>query len=71
MKNFNSFQTLSTLTNVSMSSIKGGATMDEINSVYQHGFISSDQYKNILDQIQNGQLDLNTLTGEWWGGGVL
>ena len=54
-----------------MSSIKGGASLDEITNVWQKQLITDDQYKNLLNEIATGALNPDTLTGEWWGAGSL
>jgi hypothetical protein len=71
MKNQTSFQLLEAINFNSMATIKGGATMDEVNNALDKGLISQDQFQQIVEGVGSGSLDLKTLTGEWWGGGAL
>ena len=71
MKNLKSFQTLQTINNQSISAVKGGATMDEINAIYKDGLLKDDQYATLMKDIETGIIDPKSLTGEWWGAGSL
>ena len=71
MKNQTSFQELELINYNSLATIKGGATMDDVNNALNQGLISQDQFQQIIDGVNSGSLDLKTLTGEWWGGGAL
>ena len=71
MKNFNSIQSLEILNSEKMSLLKGGASMEEINSVFQKGLISKEQFNDLVDGILSNKIDPNSLVGEWWGAGSL
>ena len=71
MKNQTSFQQLELINFNSLATVKGGATMDQVQNALSQGLITSDQFQQIIDGANSGTLDLNTLTGEWWGGGAL
>ncbi len=71
MKNSNTFPTLEFISSQAMASVKGGATIQEINDAFQKGYITEDQRSAIFNDITMGTLDPRSLTGEWWGAGSL